>query len=253
MNWIGLQTLIKRELVRTFSIINQVIWPPVISTVLYVFVFGLALGSRIKQVQGVPYAAFLIPGLIMLQVIDGTYGESSSSIFQGRFMLSIQELLIAPLSAVELVTGYIVSGILRALFIAGLITALGVILVHTAPIDWGLYLLVIILVAALFSALGVIFGLVAEKFDHIATLTTFAITPLVFVGGVFTSIAFLPPFFQRVSLFNPMFHMIDAFRFSYTGRGDVPLGLSLGVVASLAVVCVGIALALTARGYKLRS
>jgi ABC-2 type transport system permease protein len=253
MNWIGLQTLIKRELVRTFSIINQVIWPPVITTLLYVFVFGLALGSRIKQVQGVPYATFLIPGLIMLQVIDGAYGESSSSVFQGRFMLSIQELLIAPLSAFELVAGYIVSGILRALFIAALITALGVILVHTAPIDWGLYLLVIVLVATLFSALGVIFGLMAEKFDHIATLTTFAITPLVFVGGVFTSIAFLPPIMQRITVFNPMFHMIDAFRYSYTGRGDVPLAVSLSVVVGLAALALGVAFALTVRGYKLRT
>jgi ABC-2 type transport system permease protein len=253
MNWVGMQTLIKRELVRTFSIINQVIWPPVITTLLYVFVFGLALGSRIKQVQGVSYATFLIPGLIMLQVIDGTYGESSSSVFQGRFMQSIQELLIAPLSAVEIVTGYIVSGILRALFIAALITALGIIFVHTAPIDWALYLLVIVLVATLFSALGVIFGLMAEKFDHIATLTTFAITPLVFVGGVFTSIQFLPPLVQRISLFNPMFHMIDAFRFSYTGRGDVPLALSLSVVATLAVVSLAVALLMTARGYKLRT
>jgi ABC-2 type transport system permease protein len=253
MNWVGLQTLIKRELVRTFAIINQVIWPPVITTLLYVFVFGLALGSRIKQVQGVPYATFLIPGLIMLQVIDGTYGESSSSVFQGRFMQSIQELLIAPLSAVELVTGYIVSGILRALFIAALITAIGVVFVHTAPINWGLYLLVIVLVATLFSALGVIFGLMAEKFDHIATLTTFAITPLVFVGGVFTSVAFLPPPLARISMFNPMFHMIDAFRFSYTGRGDVPLALSLSVVTLLAAAALAIALTMTARGYKLRT
>jgi len=253
MNWIGLETLIKRELVRSFAIINQVIWPPVITTFLYVFVFGLALGSRIKAVQGVPYATFLIPGLIMLQVIDGTYGESSSSVFQGRFMQSIQELLIAPLSAVELVTGYVVSGILRALFIAAIITLLGILLVHTAPINWALYLLVIVLVATLFSALGIIFGLMAEKFDHIATLTTFAITPLVFVGGVFTSIAFLPPLIQRISLFNPMFHMIDAFRYSYTGRGDVPLAVSLAVVTGLAIVALGIALTLTARGYKLRT
>jgi ABC-2 type transport system permease protein len=253
MNWVGLETLIKRELVRTFAIINQVIWPPVITTLLYIFVFGLALGSRIKQVQGVPYATFLIPGLIMLQVIDGTYGESSSSVFQGRFMQSIQELLIAPLSAVELVIGYVVSGILRAVFIAALITAIGIVLVHTVPLNWALYFGVITLVAILFSALGIIFGLMAEKFDHIATLTTFGITPLVFVGGVFTSIAFLPPLVQKISLFNPMFHMIDAFRYSYTGRGDVPLTLSLGVVAGLAVLALGIALALTARGYKLRT
>ena len=105
-NSVGFQTLIKREMVRTFSIINQVVWPPVIQTMLYVFVFGLALGSSIKTMHGVPYAQFLIPGLIMLQVIDQTYSESSSSVFQGRFMNSIQELLIAPLSAIEMVLGY---------------------------------------------------------------------------------------------------------------------------------------------------
>jgi len=253
VNWVGLQTLIKRELVRTFSIINQVIWPPVITTLLYVFVFGLALGSRIKSVQGVSYATFLIPGLIMLQVIDGTYSESSSSVFQGRFMQSIQELLIAPLSAGELVTGYIVSGILRALFIAALITLLGIVLVHTAPINWGLYVLVIVLVATLFSALGVIFGLMAEKFDHIATLTTFAITPLVFVGGVFTSTQFLPPIARTISMFNPMFYMINAFRYSYTLRGDAPLLASLGVVTVLAALAFGTALRMMAVGFKLRT
>ena len=253
MNAIGLQTLIKREMVRTFSIINQVIWPPVITTVLYVFVFGLALGSRIKQIGGVPYATFLIPGLIMLQVIDGTYGESSSSVFQGRFMQSIQELLVAPLSALEIVTGYVVAGVLRALFIAALITVLGIVLVHTAPIDWGLYLLVIVLVAVLFSALGIIFGLMAEKFDHIAMLTTFAITPLVFVGGVFTSISFLPPVVRELSLFNPMFHMISPFRYAFTGQADVPIGISIAVTAGLTLVTLALALRLTAIGYKLRT
>jgi len=252
-NPIGLQTLVKRELVRTFAVINQVIWPPVITTLLYVFVFGLALGSRIQSVQGVSYATFLIPGLIMLQVIDGTYSESSSSVFQGRFMNHIQELLIAPLSAVEMVLGYIIAGVLRALFIAALITVLGALLVHTVPLDWGLYLLTITLVAVLFSALGIIFGLLAEKFDHIAVLTTFLITPLVFVGGVFTSVQFLPPVVRAISLFNPMFHMIDAFRYSYTGHGDVPLATSLSVVSGLTVLCVAIALIMTAKGVKLRT
>lgn len=253
VNVVGLQTLIRRELVRTFAIINQVIWPPVITTLLYVFVFGLALGSRIKNVQGVSYAEYLIPGLIMLQVIDGTYSESSSSVFQGRFMNSIQELLVAPLSAVELVSGYIIAGVLRALFIAALITVLGAVLVHTIPHNWALYLVTLTLVAVLFSSLGIIFGLLAEKFDHIATLTTFIITPLIFVGGVFTSIQFLPPLIQRISTFNPMFHMIDAFRYSYTGRGDVPLAVSLSVVTILAAVALAIALRMTAVGYKLRT
>ena len=252
-NPVGFQTLVKREIVRTFAIINQVIWPPVIQTLLYVFIFGLALGSQIHSVGGVSYAQFLIPGLIMLQVIDQTYSEGSSSMFQGRFMNSIQEVLIAPLSALEMVLGYTVAGVLRAIFIALLITALGVIFVHTAPINWLLYLLTIVLVAILFSALGIIFGLLAEKFDHIAVMTTFFITPLVFVGGVFTSIKFLPPVVQKISLVNPMFHMIDAFRYSYTGTGDEPLGIALAIVTALAAVAFAAALWMTAAGVKLRT
>jgi len=252
-NWTGLWTIVKREMVRTFSIINQVIWPPVITTLLYVLVFGYGIGSKITNVKGLSYAEFLIPGLIMLQVIDQTYGESSSSFFQGRFMNSIQELLIAPLSAYEIVTGYILSGIARAMFIAVIITVIGIVFVHTGPINYALYALVIVLVAILFSSLGLVFGMMAEKFDHIAMLTTFAITPLVFVGGVFNPKSFLPPVLQQISMFNPMFHMIDAFRYSYSARGDAPLALSLSVVAILATLATALALTMTARGYKLRA
>jgi ABC-2 type transport system permease protein len=252
-NWIGFLTLVKREMVRTFAIINQVIWPPVIQTMLYVFVFGVALGSRIPTVQGVSYAKFLIPGLIMLQVIDQTYGEGSSTVFQGRFMNSIQELLIAPLSALEMVMGYIVAGMARALFIAFLITVLGVVFVQTLPVNWGIYLLTIVMVAVLFSSLGIICGLMAEKFDHIALLTTFFITPLVFVGGVFTSTQLMPPLARTISMFNPMFYMINAFRYSYTVHGDAPLATSLVIVFVLAAIAFGTALRMMAVGYKLRT
>ncbi len=251
-NPVGLATLVKRELVRTYKIINQVVWPPIITTILYVLVFGLGLGSRVQSVDGVPYAAFLIPGLIMLQVIDQTYGESSSSLFQGRFMLSIQELLVSPLSAVELVTGYVLAAVLRANVIALLILVVGFVMVRTLPQNWALFFGITVLVSALFGALGIIFGLLAEKFDHIAVFTTFVITPLVFVGGVFTSAQFLPPFVRQVSLVNPMFYMIDAFRYSFTGRSDVPLGLSLAIVGTLALVAIVTALRMTATGYKLR-
>jgi ABC-2 type transport system permease protein len=203
-------------------------------------------------VQGVPYAAFLIPGLIMLQVIDQTYGESSSSLFQGRFMSSIQELLVAPLSAVEMVTGFIVASVLRALLIAFLILGVGFVMVHTLPQNWTLYFGMTIMVSALFGSIGIIFGLLAEKFDHIAVFTTFVITPLVFVGGVFTSAQFLPPFVRQVSLFNPMFYMIDAFRYSFTGRSDVPLATSIAIVVVLTCAAFGAALRMTAVGFKLR-
>lgn len=253
VNWIALLTLMKREMVRSLKIINQVIWPPVITTLLYVSIFGLALGSRIKSVQGVSYAEFLIPGLIMLQVIDSSYGECSSSIFQGRFMNSIQEMLIAPMSAAEMVFGYILGSVARALLIANMIMALGFLLVHTIPSNWALYFGIMIIVSVLFSALGLIFGLMAEKFDHLAVLTTFAITPLVFVGGVFTSAQLLPPALQRAELFNPMFYTIDAFRFSYTGQSYLSLWQSTAAIGLLMLVALAIALRMAIVGYKLRT
>lgn len=235
------------------KIINQVIWPPIITTLLYVFVFGLALGSRIPSVQGVSYAQFLIPGLIMLQVIDSSYGECSSSIFQGRFMNSIQELLIAPMSAFEIVAGYVLGSLVRALLIAGLITGLGIVLVHISPHDWPLYVGVIAMVSILFSAMGLMFGLLADKFDHIAILTTFVITPLTFVGGVFTSATMLPPILRNLELFNPIFYTIDAFRRSYTGESYLPLTFSVAMIALLAAIALGTVLRMTAIGYKLRT
>ena len=203
--------------------------------------------------QGVSYAQFLIPGLIMLQVIDSSYGECSSSLFQGRFMNSIQELLIAPMSAYEMVGGYVLGSLARSLLIAGLITLLGVVLVHAAPSNWLLYFGIITLVSVLFSALGLIFGLVADKFDHIAILTTFVITPLTFVGGVFTSAKMLPPALRNFELFNPIFYTIDAFRRSYTGQSDLAPAFSIGMVALLTAISLGIILRMTAIGYKLRT
>lgn len=253
MNLVGMLTLMKREMVRSLKIINQVIWPPMITTALYVFVFGVALGSRVKAPHGMSYSVFLIPGLIMLQVIDSSYGECSSSVFQGRFMNWIQEMLIAPMSAAEIVFGYILGSIMRALLIACLIMGLGFALVHTLPRDWALYFGIIIDVSLLFSALGVIFGLMAEKFDHLAGLTTFAITPLVFVGSAFTPAQFLPPTILRFEYINPMFYTIDAFRYSYTSASYLPLWLSVVVISGLAALSLSIALSMAYSGYKLRA
>jgi ABC-2 type transport system permease protein len=253
MNVVATFTLVKREMIRSLKIVNQVIWPPIITTLLYVFVFGMALGPRIKSVQGVSYSEFLIPGLIMLQVIDSSYGECSSSVFQGRFMNSIQEMLIAPMSPVEILAGYILGSVVRALLIANMIMVLGLLLVHTLPHDWVLYFGILILVSTLFSALGIIFGLMAERFDHLAVLTTFAITPLVFVGGVFTSAQLLPPAIRNLELFNPMFYTVDAFRFSYTGQSYLALGFSVGVIAALTAIALAIAGRMMATGYKLRT
>jgi ABC-2 type transport system permease protein len=252
-NGVAMWTLIKRELIRSLKVVNQVIWPPIISTLLYVFVFGLALGKSIQTVQGVSYAQFLIPGLIMLQTIDSSYGEASSSVFQARFMNSIQELLIAPMSAGEIVFGYVLGSLARAYVIAFLITILGVVLVHIWPTHWLLYFGTIALVSILFSSLGLIFGLLAEKFDHIAVLTTFVVTPLTFVGGVFTSAQMLPPVLRTLELFNPIFYTIDAFRYSYTGVSYLPLAASLSAITLLSACALLVALRMVAVGYKLRT
>ena len=177
--------------------------------------------------QGVSYSQFLIPGLIMLQVIEQTYGEGSSTVFQGRFMNSIQELLIAPLSAFEMVLGYVVAGVgARALHRDPDHGARRGARAHRCRSNWGIYLLTIVIWSRCCSLRsGSSPGSWRRSSITSRCSTTFFITPLVFVGGVFTSTQFLPPLARTISLFNPMFYMIDAFRYSYTRLGDAPLAL----------------------------
>jgi len=251
-NWIGLLTLVRREFKRTMMTINQVIWPPIIITLLFLFIFGVSLGARIKTLGGVPYVDFLLPGLVMMNVITSSYDESSSSLFQQRFQLSITEILIAPLSYLEFLVGFLVGSVLRGLVIGNLVMLIGLLAVHSAPHDWPLYLYFSAVTSLLFSAVGVIAGLLAKTFDNLAVVTTFFITPLTYVGGVFSSIHLLPPVLQRVSLFNPMLYMIDGLRYSYTGSVDVSVLIDAAVVTGLAAIALLIAYEMTRRGVNLR-
>ena len=251
-NWIGLGTLVRREFKRTMMTINQVVWPPMITTLLFLFIFGVGLSSAMRLMDGVPYIQFLLPGLVMLNVISSSYDESSSSLFQQRFQLSIQELLIAPLSHLELLLGYIVGSILRGLVIGALVMAIGLLVVHVAPRD-GLILFYFMLVTSLlFSSVGMIAGLLAKTFDNLAILTTFIITPLTYVGGVFSSVHALPPLVQKISYFNPMLYMIDGLRFGYIGRSDITPAIDAAVVTVLAVTAFAIAFWMTKKGVNLK-
>ena len=252
VNYVGLGALIRRELKRTYMVINQVIWPPVITTLLFLFIFGLSLGSRIKTLGGVPYVEFLLPGLVMLNVISSSYDESASSIFQQRFMNSIQELLIAPLSSGELVVGFLTGSVLRGLVIGNLVMVIGLMLVHAHPHDLFIYVYFMLATALLFSAVGMIAGLLGKTWDNLAIFTTFIITPLTYIGGVFSSIGLLPPLLRKLSLFNPMLYMIDGFRSSYTGVVDVNLALDALIVTVLAVSALVVAFVLTKRGVNLK-
>lgn len=253
MNLIGFQTLVTREIKRTFKIINQVIWPPLVSTLLYLFIFGFSLGRRIQEVDGVPYLEFLIPGLVIMSVIESSFSESAASLFLGRFTNSIQELLVAPLSYMEMVLGYVVGSVLRGLIIGNLIMVAGWLLVGVFPANFGLYLLFMILISAFFSCLGLVMGLVAESFDQLAIPSTFVITPLVFLGGVFTSPRMLPEGMARLVQLNPMYYLIDGFRGSVLAGWPAPVLLELGVLVIMAMAALGLVMSFFRRGYKLRA
>jgi len=251
MNWVGLWTIIKRENVRSIRVINQVIWPPIISSLLYILIFGFSLGSNF-DIGDVSYLAFLVPGLIMMNVIMSSYEESSSSLFLGRFINYIQELLVAPLSYTELVVGFLVGGIIRSFVISSLILVVFLFFVDFTVNSWLIYTYFIFFVSVFFASVGLIVALWAEKFDNLAILNTFFITPLLFFGGVFHSISLLPEFFQKLSLFNPLFYMIDGFRYSILGESDLNVIYSVIVVFVLSMIAFFYSLYLFKKGYKLK-
>ena len=252
MNAIGLQTLVRREMRRTFQIINQVIWPPIISTLLYVLIIGLSVGSRIETTSGMPYVTFLIPGLIALTVIEASYGEASASLFQHRFMNSIQELLVAPLAAWEIVLGFIAGSVARALLLGNLLMLFLPVFGHRWPAHWVLYLFYMVLIAVLFSCIGMLMGLIAEKWDHVAIPQTFFFMPLIWVGGAFSPLSLMPDAIRPIAFFNPMFYVIDGFRWATLGTSEASIWLSLGVTLTLTALAFGVVLKLFSTGWKLR-
>ncbi|MBI2508408.1 ABC transporter permease, partial [Candidatus Woesearchaeota archaeon] len=249
MNWVGLLTIIKRENVRTIKIINQVIWPPIISSLLYIFIFGFSLGRNF-DVGDVSYLVFLVPGLIMMNIIMTSYEESSSSLFLGKFINYIQELLIAPLSYIEIVLGFLFGSIIRAAVISALILIVFQFFVDVGVYSISLYLFFMFFVSLFFACVGLIVALWAEKFDNLAILNTFFITPLLFFGGVFHSIKLLPGYFQNLSLINPLFYMIDGFRFAILGESDFNIYYSMLIVFILAIAGFCYAVYLFKKGYK---
>jgi ABC-2 type transport system permease protein len=252
LNYIGLYTIIKREIKRTTKIVNQVIWPPIISTLLYSFVFGISLGSKIPEIEGIPYLHFLIPGLIMMSIIENSYSEGSASLFINKFLNNLQDILAAPLSSFEIVLGYVLGGVIRGVFIGNLIYFVSKIFLKYSISDYFYYITFMVLVSTIFSSIGMIVALWADDFDDLAVLSTFFITPLVFFGGVFHSIRLLPQSLQNISLYNPLFYMIDGFRYGITGVSSVPVLRSLALVVLFTVLSFGLAFYLFSRGYKIR-
>ncbi len=231
---------------------TQTIVPPVVSSFLYIFIFGFSLGQRIENVHGYPYLTFLVPGLVMMYIIEGAYSNTSSSLFISRWANNIEELLVTPLSYFEMVLAILIGGLVRSL-----VVALGVYLVSLFFVQFPIahplaVVYFVILVSLSFSSVGMIVALFAEEFEHLSICTTFIITPLIFFGGVFHTIEMVPSAVRWLTIFNPMFYMINGLRYGMLGTADTPVFLSAGVVFVIFIALFSSTVYLFRIGFKLR-
>ncbi len=249
---IGFQTLVWREIYRFFTVFKQTIFPPVISSFLYIFIFGLSLGRRIQDIQGVSYLQFLIPGLIMMYIIEEAYSNTSSSLFISRWANNIEELLVTPLSYVEMVFAILLGGLARSFVTAVGVYLVSLFFVQTQIAHFGATLFFLIFVSLTFSSVGMIMALFAEEFEHLSIATTFVITPLIFFGGVFHSVTMMPDSLQWLATFNPMFYMVNGMRYAMLGVSDISIWRSAGIVAILFFTLFFTTVYLFKIGFKLR-
>jgi ABC-2 type transport system permease protein len=249
----GLYWLTAREVLRVTKLWTQTIAAPVLSSFLFIVVFGLSLGGRIKSVQGVPYDQFIVPGLITMAMVQAAYSNNSSSVFQARFDRYLHDVLAAPMRNWEVNLGLSLGGAVRALAIAVALLALALPVTGVAVEQPAILVLAIVLALVLFSALGVVVGIYAETFDHHTFVNNILILPLTFLGGVFYSVDRLPSPWQEISHANPIFYLIEAVRYGFLGRSDVSVVLALGVTGALAAGAVTWSSYLFATGKRLKA
>ncbi|MEW7848517.1 ABC transporter permease [Massilia aurea] len=249
---IGFRTLFYKESLRFWKVATQTVAAPVVTAMLYLVIFGHVLDGRVEMLEGVAYTSFLIPGLVMMSVLQNAFANSSSSLIQSKISGNLVFILLAPLSHAEILAAYVGAAVLRGIAVgAGVfaITAWFAHLTFVAPV-W--IVVFAILGAAILGTMGVIAGIWAEKFDQLAAFQNFLIMPATFLAGVFYSVQKLPPFWLAVSHFNPFFYMIDGFRYGFFGQSDVSPWTSLAIVSVFFAVLTAVAINLLKRGYKLR-
>lgn len=253
MNTRAVRAIYVFEMARARRTLMQSIVSPVISTCLYFVVFGAAIGSRISEIDGVSYGAFIVPGLIMLSLLTQSVSNASFGIYFPRFSGTIYEILSAPISFYEIVLGYVGAAATKSIILGLIIllTASFIVPIEIAHPVWMLAFL--ILTAVTFSLLGFIIGIWAEGFEQLQIVPLLVITPLAFLGGSFYSLNMLPPFWQKVSLFNPVVYLISGFRWSFSEVSDVSVGLSLGMTTLFLVICLAIVWWIFKMGYRLKS
>ncbi len=253
MNWPAVAAIYKYEMSRTIRTIFQSVVSPVISTSLYFIVFGSAIGSRIAEIDGVSYGSFLVPGLIMLTLLTQSVSNASFGIFFPKFTGTIYELLSAPISPFEVVLGYVGAAATKSLILGFIILATAGLFVQF-EVQHPVWMIVFLVLTAIsFCLLGFIIGIVAKNFEQLQIVPLLIITPLVFLGGSFYSISMLPPFWQTVTLFNPVVYLVSGFRWSFYGISDVPIAASVIAIAVFLALALGVVWWIFRTGYRLKA
>ncbi len=253
IRWLPFATLLQREVLRFFRVSVQTLLTPIITASLYLFVFGATLGERISVLEGFNYAEFVIPGLILMGVISNSFANTSSSLFMARYLGNIVDLLVTPISPPQFIFAYTLAAMLRGLLVGLAVT---VISVFFARLPWaypGLAVLMACLASFLFAQFGIIAAIYSNTFDALSMYNNFIILPLIYLGGVFYPISILPPFWEHLSRFNPLFYLIDGFRHAILGVGDTRLPVSFGITLLMAGALFAWAAFLVGRGYRLRT
>ena len=253
INWVGAWTLYKKEVLRFLIVWIQTIFSPLISSLLFLLVLSLAIGADRGDILGVPFITFLAPGLISMQVIQQSFSHSSSSFMIGKIQGNILDLLYAPLSAAEVTVSISLAAVTRSVMIAAVSIIVFKLIIKIEITNYLLLVIFTLLSSFILGNIGIIAGLWAEKFDHMATVTNFVIVPLSFLSGTFYSIDRLPEFLQIVSKANPFFYMIDGFRYSFIGQADGSITIGLVYLTILSVVSWFITYLLYKNGYNIKS
>lgn len=252
MNWHAIRAIYIFEMARTYRTLGQSIVSPVLSTVLYFVVFGAAIGSRIQTVDGIAYGAFIVPGLIMLTLLQQSVSNASFGIYFPKFIGSIYELLSAPMSFVEIVIGYVGAATTKAVLIALIILATSTLFVDLQIAHPFWMITFLLLTGVTFSLLGFIIGIWAKSFDQLQLIPLLVITPLVFLGGAFYSSSMLPGVWQTVTKFNPVLYLVSGFRWSFFDVADVPVGISIGAILVFLTLCIGVIWYIFRTGWRIK-
>ena len=253
MNLYAIKAIYRFEMARTFRTVLQSIVSPVISTSLYFVVFGAAIGSRIQGVDGISYGAFIVPGLIMLSLLTQSITNAAFGIFFPKFTGTIYEVLSAPVSYVEIVVGYVGAAATKSLILGLIILATSSLFVPIQIMHPFWMILFLVLTAVTFCLFGFVLGIWADGFEKLQLVPFLIVTPLIFLGGSFYSIKMLPPFWQTVTLFNPVVYLISAFRWSFYGVADVSVALSLSMTVFFLAVCLTAVWWIFKTGYRLKT